>query len=170
MPTHDSLPHCDSSCDASHHVRHRLSRRHFLNAAATAGVALTASSLPTAAQQRAPAEQTSARKRMIVDAQVHLWKAETPDRPWRPGATPQLPEPFTVEKLLPMMNQAGVDRVVIVPPSWEGDRNDYALESVQRYPDRFAIMGRINIEKPESASLLPRWKEQPGMKGIRVSF
>jgi len=68
------------------------------------------------------------------------------------------------------MNEAGVDRVVIVPPSWEGDRNDYALDTVQRYPDRFAIMGRITIEKPESASLLPKWKEQPGMKGIRVSF
>jgi predicted TIM-barrel fold metal-dependent hydrolase len=138
----------------------------------SAGMALAASGLQATAQPGSsqPGAQTSARKRMIVDAQVHLWKAETPDRPWRPGATPQLPEPFTVEKLLPMMNEAGVDRVVIVPPSWEGDRNDYALEAVQRYPDRFAIMGRITIEKPESASLLPKWKEQRGMKGIRVSF
>ena len=32
-------------------------------------------------------------KRLIVDAQVHLWKAESPDWPWIPGMTPQLPEP-----------------------------------------------------------------------------
>ena len=36
---------------------------------------------------------------MIVDAQVHIWKANTPDRPWLPGRVAQLPEPFTIEKL-----------------------------------------------------------------------
>ena len=82
---------------------------------------------------------------MIVDAQVHLWKANTPDRPWLPNRVAQLPEPFTIEKLVPMMDEAGVDRVVIVPPSWEGDRNDYALEAVRRYPTRFAVMGRIPL-------------------------
>lgn len=61
---------------------------------------------------------------MIVDAQGHLWKANTPDRPWVPNRVAQLPEPFTMEKLVPMMDEAGVYRVVIVPPSWEGGRND----------------------------------------------
>ena len=86
------------------------------------------------------------RKRTIVDAQVHMWKASTPDRPWVPGATPQLPEPFTIERLVPMMDDAGVDRVVIVPPTLEGDRHDYAQEAVKRYPGRFAIMGRIALK------------------------
>jgi predicted TIM-barrel fold metal-dependent hydrolase len=107
---------------------------------------------------------------MIVDAQVHVWKPQAPDRPWVPGRVAQLPEPFTIEKLVPMMDEAGVDRVVIVPPSWEGDRNDYALEAVKRYPDRFAVMGRIPLQDPKSAALLPKWKEQPGMLGIRVTF
>jgi hypothetical protein len=111
-----------------------------------------------------------ARKRTIVDAQVHLWKAETPDWRWVPGRVPQLPEPFTIEKLVAMMDEAGVDRVVIVPPSWPGDRNDYALEAAKRYPGRFAVMGRIPLEKPESAALLPRWKEQPGMLGVRLTL
>ena len=84
--------------------------------------------------------------------------------PTVPGfrAVAQLPEPFTIEKLVPMMDEAGVDRVVIVPPSWEGDRNDYALEAVKRYPGRFAVMGRIPLQNPQSAALLPKWKEQPG--------
>ena len=108
--------------------------------------------------------------RMIVDAQAHLWKAESPDWKWVPGRKPQLPEPFTIEKLLTMMDEAGVDRVVIVPPSWPGDRNDYAIEAATRYPNRFAIMGRIPIQDPKSAALLPKWREQPGMKGIRLTF
>jgi len=56
---------------------------------------------------------------MIVDSQVHLWKAETPDWRWVPGRVPQLPEPFTIEKLVPLMDEAGVDRAVIVPPHHE---------------------------------------------------
>jgi predicted TIM-barrel fold metal-dependent hydrolase len=108
--------------------------------------------------------------RIIVDSQVHLWKAESPDWPWVPGRKPQLPEPFSIEKLVPLMDEAGVDRCVIVPPSWPGDRNDYALEAARRYPDRFAVMGRIPLQNPESAKLLPRWREQPGMLGVRVTF
>jgi predicted TIM-barrel fold metal-dependent hydrolase len=107
---------------------------------------------------------------MIVDAQVHLWKANTPDRPWLPNRMAQLPEPFTIEKLVPMMDKAGVDRAVIVPPSWEGDRNDYAIEAVRRYPTRFAIMGRIPLTEPKTAEQFPDWKKQPGMVGIRVTF
>jgi predicted TIM-barrel fold metal-dependent hydrolase len=107
---------------------------------------------------------------MIVDAQVHLWKAEAPDRPWLPGRVAQLPEPFLIEKLVPMMDEAGVDRAVIVPPSWEGDRNDYALEAVRRYPTRFAVMGRIPLEHQNSAKFLPDWKKQQGMVGVRLTF
>jgi predicted TIM-barrel fold metal-dependent hydrolase len=107
---------------------------------------------------------------MIVDAQVHLWKSESPDWRWVPGLKPQLPEPFTIERLIPMMDEAGVDRVVIVPPSWPGDRNDYALEAAQRYPTRFAVMGRVPLQNPQSATLLPKWKAQPGMLGVRVTF
>ena len=107
---------------------------------------------------------------MIVDAQVHLWKASTPDRPWLPGRVAQLPEPFLIEKLVPMMDEAGVGRAVIVPPSWEGDRNDYALEAVRRFPTRFAVMGRIPLADPQTAKLLPEWKKQPGMLGIRLTF
>lgn len=112
----------------------------------------------------------SPRKRLIVDSQVHLWKADTPDWRWVPGRKPQLPEPFTIEKLLPLMDEAGVDRVVIVPPSWPGDRNDYGLEAARRYPDRFAVMGRIPLQDPESAQRLATWKEQPGMLGVRLTF
>ena len=107
---------------------------------------------------------------MIVDAQIHLWKSSTPERPWVAGAAPQLPEPFTIERLVPMMNEAGVDRVVIVPPTLEGDRLDYAQEAVKRYPGRFAIMGRFPLNDPKAAARFPTWKRQPGVLGMRVNF
>jgi hypothetical protein len=139
-----------------------LSRRNFLNTALGAGAALA-----TQGPQRAAAQVD---RRLIVDAQVHLWKAESEGWKWVPGIVPQLPEPFTIERLVPMMDEAGVDRVVIVPPSWPGDRNDYALEAVRRYPTRFRIMGKLPLQDPKSAALLPKWREQPGMVGLRVIF
>src|SRR5690606_24957667 len=40
-----------------------------------------------------------------------------------------------------------------------------------RYPQRFGVMGRITLEKPEqSAALLPTWRDQPGMLGVRLTF
>jgi predicted TIM-barrel fold metal-dependent hydrolase len=137
-------------------------RRGFITGTLAAGAVLAAQGSQKAAAQ--------ADRRMIVDAQVHLWKAETPDWKWVPGRQPQLPEPFTIERLVPMMDEAGVDRAVIVPPSWPGDRNDYAIEAVKRYPNRFRIMGRIPLQDPKSAELLPKWKEQPGMVGVRLTF
>ena len=137
-----------------------ISRRQFGTFTLAAGAAM--------ASQKTTAQSS---KRRIVDAQVHLWKAESEDWKWVPGMKPQMPEPFTVEKLIPLMDQAGVDRVVVVPPSWPGDRNDYALEAAKRYPDRLAVMGRIPLKNPQAAAaLLLKWREQPGMLGIRLTF
>lgn len=68
------------------------------------------------------------------------------------------------------MDAAGVARVVIVPPSWEGDRNDLALEAARLHPDRFAVMGRLAVERPESRGLVEGWRRQPGMLGLRFTF
>jgi predicted TIM-barrel fold metal-dependent hydrolase len=138
-----------------------MTRREFVGTTLAAGAVLA-----TSAQQ---GRTQSASKRMIADAQVHLWKANSPDWPWEPGARPQLPEPFTIERALSMMDEAGVERVVIVPPSLN-DRNDYALEAAKRHPNRFGVMGRVALHDPKSAALLPAWKQQPGMLGVRLTF
>ena len=139
-----------------------LTRRGFIGSTLAAG-AVTSSAMQ-------PASSQSARKRAIVDAQIHLWKAESEDWKWIPGMKPQLPEPFTIERALPLLDEAGVDRAVVVPPSWHGDRNDYGLEAAKRYPNRFAVMGRIALQDPKSAELLAGWKQQPGMLGVRLTF
>jgi predicted TIM-barrel fold metal-dependent hydrolase len=94
------------------------------------------------------------RRRIIVDSQIHMWKANTPDRPWAPGTRPQLPEPMTIERVVPMIDEGGVERVVIVPPTLEGERVDYGQEAAKRYPGRFATMGRIALDDPGSARRL----------------
>jgi predicted TIM-barrel fold metal-dependent hydrolase len=136
-----------------------LSRRDFVASTLAAGTSVAATGA-----------LAQAGKRTIVDAQVHLWKAESADWKWVPGMKPQMSEPFTIEKLVPLMDAAGVDRVVVVPPSWPGDRNDYGLEAARRYPNRFHVMGRVPLKNPAAAALLPKWREQPGMLGVRLTF
>ena len=81
-----------------------------------------------------------------------------------------MPEPFGFERLHTMMDEAGVDRVMLVPPSWEGERNDYAAEAVAKYPTRFGVMGRIHLDDPKTPALIPAWKQQRNMFGIRLAF
>lgn len=107
----------------------------------------------------------------VIDAQVHLWKAHGPERPWPADrAAGAHGASLAAEQMLAMMAEAGVDRAVIVPPSWEGDRNDCALDAVARYPEKFAIMGRLPIEDPRSRERVADWKSQPGMLGMRLTF
>jgi predicted TIM-barrel fold metal-dependent hydrolase len=107
---------------------------------------------------------------MIVDSAVHVWRPEAPDRPWMPGRKAHLQQPLTYDRLITMMNEAGVSSAVLVPPSWEGDRNDYSLEAAQKYPNRFAVMGRFAINKPEERAKLETWHTQKGMLGIRLTL
>src|SRR5438045_7813937 len=108
----------------------------------------------------------------IVDSQVHLWGADTPQRPWPAGrgVEAQKPYPVTKDMLLFEMELAKVDRIVLVPPSWEGDRNDLALEAARVHPDKFAVMGRLNLADPASRALVQDCKAQPGMLGMGVPF
>src|SRR5947209_17322376 len=46
----------------------------------------------------------------------------------------------------------------------------YGLDAAKRYPNRFAVMGRIPLQNPKSAELLPSWRAQPGMLGVRLTF
>jgi L-fuconolactonase len=109
---------------------------------------------------------------IIIDAQVHVWPPESPERPYikDDASKPHRPVPLRYEDLLHEMATAGVDRAILVPPSWEGYRNDYALEAARKYPDRFAVMGKVALNNTANREQLPTWLDQPGMLGFRISF
>jgi len=107
---------------------------------------------------------------LIVDSQVHIWAANTPERPWPARHKAHRPQPITKDDLLNEMDAAGVDRAVLVPPSWEGERNDLVLAAAQAHPDRFAVMGRFDAEAADARAMIPRWLDQPGMLGLRFTF
>lgn len=108
----------------------------------------------------------------IVDSQVHVWSPNTPEHPWADPvhAAEHRFEALGAEQLLGEMEVAGVDRAVLIPPAFEGERNELALAAARRFPDRFAVVARVPIEKATARELVESWKSTPGLLGFRVTF
>ena len=108
----------------------------------------------------------------LVDAQAHIWAASRPDRPWPAGRAGQehRVRPVSVRETLEVLNQAGVHGAVLVPPSWEGDRNDLVWAAAWLHPDRFAAMGRVRIDDLPDRARLSRWLARRGNLGVRITL
>jgi predicted TIM-barrel fold metal-dependent hydrolase len=100
---------------------------------------------------------------LVVDAQIHLWSQGSPLPPHRAG-------PYSTEQALADMDAAGVDAAIIHPPSWDPDSSALAIAAARAHPDRFAILGRVAPDRPESRALIDGWRQQPGMLGFRFTF
>ena len=104
---------------------------------------------------------------IIIDSQIHVWPHDRPDRPL--GAGHEERTPYSYRELLADMDRAGIHRAILVPPTIDRDRNDYALEAARQHPDRFAVMGRVPL-KTADRNCLQGWRNQPGMLGVRLTF
>jgi predicted TIM-barrel fold metal-dependent hydrolase len=100
---------------------------------------------------------------LIVDAQIHLWSKGAPILQRRT-------EPYTAEQAIVDMDAAGIDAALVHPPSWDVDSNEIAVAAAEQRPKRFAVFGRLALDRPESRRLLADWKRRPGMLGLRCTF
>ncbi|QQS11087.1 MAG: amidohydrolase family protein [Rhodospirillales bacterium] len=101
----------------------------------------------------------------IVDAQVHMWAAGPPS-----GHHRQVPR-FTADELLAEMAAAGVDAALIHPHlPWDPGANELACAAALERPHRFAVLGQLALERPESRALIDTWRDRPGMLGLRFSL
>jgi predicted TIM-barrel fold metal-dependent hydrolase len=106
---------------------------------------------------------------IVTDSGLHVWQAPTPERPWN-IAKAHLEDPMSYEDLRVRMKEAGVDRAILVPPSFAGAYPEYSLEAAAKYPDQFAVMSPIPLNKPEGRKVLEDLVGQPGMLGVRLTF
>jgi predicted TIM-barrel fold metal-dependent hydrolase len=104
----------------------------------------------------------------IIDSQIHIWQANTPERPWPEGMVSLQGEPFSFEQALQTLDSAGVQRAILVPPSWVGVQNAYVLEAVRNAPDRFAVMGRFDPRQDDGPTRLRALRQEPGLLGLRM--
>ncbi len=102
---------------------------------------------------------------LIVDSQIHLWQNGKMSPSHR-----QIPT-YSADDALAEMATAGVDCAVIHPPSALGEPvNVLAVETVRKHPDKFCILGHFDLLSPEREKIVARWRERPGMLGLRFTF
>ena len=101
----------------------------------------------------------------IVDAQIHTWGSGLPSNASHIQVTH-----FTPAEAIALMDEGGIDAAVIHPPGWDPNSTAMAFQAVQDYPGRFAIMGAVPLDKPESRARIADWRKQPGMLGLRYGF
>jgi len=101
----------------------------------------------------------------IVDAQIHTWGSGLPSNQSHIQVTH-----FTPAEAIALMNEGGVDAAVIHPPGWDPHSTEMALQSVKEYPGRFAVMGSLPLDRPDSRGRIAMWRQQPGMLGLRYGF
>src|ERR1700742_4309697 len=109
----------------------------------------------------------------IVDSQIHVWEEDRPERPWPPGARSsghRLHNPLGPDEVLGWMDSIGIDGAVLIPPSWAGDWNVVVRDAVEAHPDRFAAMGRVNVDEPRSAESLRELIDEFKLTGFRMTF
>ena len=100
---------------------------------------------------------------LIVDAQIHIWSKGTPVPPHQTG-------PYSMAAALADMDAAGVDAAILHPPSWDADSIALSIEAAKAHPKRFAILGRIPLDRPDRRGEIDGWLKLPGMVGLRYTF
>ena len=102
---------------------------------------------------------------LVVDGQVHIWSQGLPTNPAHRQITS-----YSKEDLLAEMDAGGVNAALIHPPGWDPNSGQVALDAAREYPNRLGILGNFPLDRPESRDLVPTWKDQPGMLGLRFTF
>lgn len=103
----------------------------------------------------------------VIDSQVHVYEANSPERPWVQTITG--PEHVTGDEQVAAMDALGIDGAIIVS-TYTTYRYDssYAQEVHARHPGRFALVKPVDPTDPAVAENIADWSGQPGAVGIRV--
>lgn len=103
---------------------------------------------------------------MTVDAHLHLWDLERVEYPWLTDALAPIDRTFAFDEVEPQLEQAGVDRVVLVQAanSVADSEAMFAVDS----PRVAGVVAWVDLLDPEAAARqLDAWAAHPSFVGIR---
>jgi predicted TIM-barrel fold metal-dependent hydrolase len=104
----------------------------------------------------------------IVDAQVHIFEADSPERPWRGSGHSALPA-MPAAQLVAMMDDAGIAAAILVS-AWSNYRFDpsLALATAANYSGRFGVVAPVDPDRPDMDEFVAHWKTLPHTVGLRL--
>ncbi len=105
---------------------------------------------------------------MIIDTHVHVYADDESRFPYAAGNKPA--RSASVEYLLSLMDEAGVDRAVIVQPrvySWD---NRYLAHCIERFPGRFTALGLVDPTSRAGPARLEELVRERRFSGLRLEL
>lgn len=106
----------------------------------------------------------------VIDSQIHVWAPPSPDHPWpAEHARPHRDAPLETGEVLRRMDEAGVDRAILVPPTWQAYDNSIVLDAANTWPKRFRVMGRFDIHQRPAPNRIASWCTDT-MVGMRITL
>lgn len=106
---------------------------------------------------------------VVVDTHVHLISEDREAFPLVPDGPPVPPPPGSADVLIRLMNGANVAMALLVQTPWYGEDNRYFVESMRRFPGRFAALGYLEDPfAPDAPDRLERQYHADGFRGIRL--
>ena len=125
-----------------------------------AGMATAGSALLSGTHAEAQQRPQEASHMTIIDAQVHAYAANTPERPWH--SVPNWPAHVTGDEMVAAMDKVGVDGAIYISPfSMYQYDGSYAVDVRRAHPDRFALVKPVNPNDPAVAEVIAEWKKVP---------
>jgi predicted TIM-barrel fold metal-dependent hydrolase len=108
---------------------------------------------------------------IVVDTHTHVVSDDEEAYPLQPRGTTgpwYREDPCSVERLLSLMDESGVDRVVLVQgmSAYHTD-NRYTADSARRFPERCTSVGYLELAGPDPVGVLRQLVEVDGMRGLR---
>ena len=106
---------------------------------------------------------------MKIDAHVHFWEEQFPEKVWIRQKIVALGRKFAPEDLKPLLQATGVDGVVLVQAAPEEAETRYFLEIAERETVALGVVGWVNLEDDEEnlAASLDTFQQHPKFKGVR---
>lgn len=102
-----------------------------------------------------------------IDAHQHFWKVERNDYGWLTPALKPLYRDFGPGDLAPLRQEAGIDKTILVQAAPTVAETRFLLELAGRTYSIAGVVGWIDMESPDSATVLADLAQHPKLVGIR---
>ena len=105
---------------------------------------------------------------MRIDGHQHFWTLQREDYGWLTPDLEPLYRDFLPEDLEPLLDQAGIDRTVLVQAAETTDETRYLLDIAEHHPMVAGVVGWIDMDSPNDAiQTLDEFVQHPKFVGIR---
>ena len=103
----------------------------------------------------------------VIDSHHHFWDVGKLDYTWMPPGDSVLRRNYLPEHLAPVLNQAGIDKTVIVQAHQSIEETKWLLDLAENSEFVAGVVGWVDLTAPDVGHTLDELQANPWFKGVR---